>query len=396
MDNYSSTDTFKGKILTILLLTWIFLLNFMSRVILGPLMITIEQDLSISHSQAGGLFLMISIGYFVTLAASGFVAAKLGHRRTIFLSAMSVGAAGMLISISDSLFQVRMSLIALGMGAGLYLPSAVTTITSLVKPQNWGKALAIHELAPNLGLLLSPIMAETFLTSYSWHTLLLWMGLFSIAAGAAFIFFGRGGNFTGDPVRFSGLVSIVRKRSFWIMIYLFSMGVGGSMAVYNMSPLYLVAECGMDRGFTNMILSLSRISGLVLAFAAGWFTDRVGEKTALFYIMMLSGLSTLLLAFTSNMTLLVLVFIQAGLTACFFPPGLSALSRIGTPDARNIIVACTIPFGYLVGGGGLPAMIGYMGDSMSFAVGFAVTGVLILVCPFMIRLLQFHQENDEV
>jgi NNP family nitrate/nitrite transporter-like MFS transporter len=49
-------------------------------------------------------------------------------------------------------------------------------------------------------------------------------------------------------------------------------------------------------------------------------------------------------------------------------------------------VGLTIPFGYLIGGGVIPTLIGVMGDARSFAFGFVMTGILI-ICAGMLALL---------
>jgi NNP family nitrate/nitrite transporter-like MFS transporter len=61
----------------------------------------------------------------------------------------------------------------------------------------------------------------------------------------------------------------------------------------------------------------------------------------------------------------------------FFPAGFAALAVIAPPQARNLAVGFTIPFGYLIGGGAIPTFIGMMGDAGLFALGFAITGLLI-------------------
>ena len=50
---------------------------------------------------------------------------------------------------------------------------------------------------------------------------------------------------------------------------------------------------------------------------------------------------------------------------------------ITPPNARNLAVAFTVPFGFLIGGGAIPTLIGAMGDAGSFATGFMLTGALI-------------------
>jgi len=90
--NTEKTPSIRSQLGPLLLLTGIFFLSFISRIILAPLMPTIEQDLGIGHAEAGTLFLLISAGYFVSLLGAGFLSSRLTHRRTIIFSAISVGS----------------------------------------------------------------------------------------------------------------------------------------------------------------------------------------------------------------------------------------------------------------------------------------------------------------
>ena len=60
---------------------------------------------------------------------------------------------------------MRTGLYALGLAAGLYMPSAIATITALVDQRHWGKAIAIHELAPNLAFFTGPLSPNCFLNT---------------------------------------------------------------------------------------------------------------------------------------------------------------------------------------------------------------------------------------
>ncbi|MGC8809802.1 MAG: hypothetical protein ACP5Q3_06085 [bacterium] len=104
------------------LLTTIFYLNFVSRVILAPLLPVIESDLGLGHGQAGSLFFYIACGYAIGLGGSGFVSSMLNHRRTIIVSIFLVGVSMLGISLSTSLWAIRFFLIICGIFAGLYLP----------------------------------------------------------------------------------------------------------------------------------------------------------------------------------------------------------------------------------------------------------------------------------
>jgi MFS transporter, NNP family, nitrate/nitrite transporter len=375
-----------------LLLASIFFLNFMGRIIIAPLLPAIEKDLSISHVQAGSLFLIMTAGFFLTVTASGLVSSRITHRNTIIFSAFAGAVALVGVSMSHSLLSVRGSLLFLGLAAGFYLPSGIATLTSLVPAKHWGKALAIHELAPNLGFVAAPLISEALLHWFSWRGVLGVLGVSSALCGWVFWRFGQGGRFQGQVPNVSSYRTLLRQSSFWIMVILFGLGVGGSFGIYTMLPLYLTAEQGMDRPFANTLIGLSRVSGVFTSFLAGWATDRFGPRRTLLLVLLLTGLTTMLMGLTSGAWLILLVFVQPMLAVCFFPAGFAALSRIGSAESSSLAVSMAVPLGFLFAGGALPVAIGVLGDAGHFAAGIAGTGVLILSGAFLSRLLRLRQD----
>ena len=386
--------SFRSHIGPILFLAGIFLLNFLGRIILAPLLPTIEKDLGLGHSEAGSLFLLISLGYFIALLGSGFVASRLMHRRTIIVSATAIGLALLGISSSDSVLGIGMGLVLLGLAAGLYLPSGISTLTSLISPSQWGKALAIHELAPNLGFVAAPLLSEGLLQWFSWRGILAVLGIASMVAGLAFSRFGTGGRFPGDAPSVASFRAILVKPAFWIMTTLFSLAITGSLGVYAMLPLYLVTERAMDQYWANTLVAVSRLSGLGMAFLAGWATDRFGARKIMAAVFLLTGAMTFLLGVTKGSWMVLIVFVQPMLAVCFFPAGFAALSCLGSSSSRNVAVSLTIPFAFLIGAGAIPAGIGIMGDTISFAFGFALVGILISMGFLLSLTLQLPAEYE--
>lgn len=362
----------------VLFLAAIFFVNFTARIILAPFLPTIEKELSISHGQAGFFFFLIATGYLTALVSSGFISSRFTHRVTIITSCACVGLALLGIAFAGSLWAMRAGLFALGLAAGLYIPSAIATITALVDSRHWGKAIAVHELAPNLAFLGAPLLAEFFLTWSTWRAALAVLGVVSILLSAVFGRCGRGGEFPGESPASSVFRLLLRTPSFWLMLLLFGLGISSTLGVYAMIPLYLVSERGLERGWTNTILALSRISGPFFGLLGGWVSDRLGPGRTMAGSLLFTGLATLLLGPADASWLVLFVFLQPLLAVWFFPAGFAALSMITPAAARNLAVSFAVPFGFVLGGGVIPTFIGFMGDVGSFAVGFTLTGALIL------------------
>jgi len=388
-------EAFLIQLTPLLLLTSIFFVNFISRIILAPLMPRVKADLALSHAEAGSLFLLISLGYFTTLLASGFISSRLTHRKTIMFSGIAMGVALFITSFSTSLWGMRLGLVAMGMAAGPYMPSGLATLTTLFQYRHWGKALAIHELAPNLSFVLAPLVAEVVLYWFSWRTVFMALGIAAFILATIFARFGRGGDFRGESFKYSSLRLIFANPAFWIMVILFSLGISSTLGIYTMLPLYLVTDHGMDRNWANTLIALSRIAGIGMALAGGWATDRFGPQRVLRNVFVLTGMLTVFIGLASPTWVAAAVFVQPIMAVCFFPAGFAALSMVSSASDRNLTVSLTIPIASLIGGGAAPALIGFVGDVHSFGWGIAMVGGLIMTGTIFSGFLKLQNQTRE-
>jgi NNP family nitrate/nitrite transporter-like MFS transporter len=163
-----------------------------------------------------------------------------------------------------------------------------------------------------------------------------------------------------------------------------------------MLPLYLVSERHLELSWANTLVALSRSYGPILGVLGGWVSDRLGPKRTILMSLTFTGTTTLLLGLVSSFWISIVVLLQPLLAVWFFPAAFAALAATTPPGARNLAVAFTIPFGYLIGGGAIPTFIGIMGDAGSFAVGFMVTGALILLSGALAIFLRLPSNHQKV
>jgi len=368
-------------------LTAIFYLNFVSRIILGPFLPVIEHELGLGHGGAGSLFLFIQIGYATGLLGSGIVSWRLTHRHTIVASAVAVGISLVGLSLTSSLWTMRLWLVLVGTGAGLYLPAGVATITHLVKDAHWGKALAFHELAPNLAFITAPLLAEVFLASISWRGVLAALGGVAVLLGGCFALSGHGGSRQGEAPRLQTVAGLLRDPAVWAMMLIFAAGVGSSLGLYSMLPLFLVSGSGMTLRAANTLTGLSRVACLAVAFFSGWLTDRMGHRHALTVALTTTASLNLCLGlFPGPILTPIFVFLQGAAAVMFFPAAFAAVSRLVPGQMRNLGVALTTAVGVFLGGGGVPTLVGYLAEAVSFSTAFTVVGALAIFSPLLLRV----------
>lgn len=369
---------FRRALPWLLLVMTIFFLNFVSRAIFSPLMLSIEQDLGINHAQAGGFFLMVSLGYSVALAGSSFLSSRLTHRNCVILAAIWMGAGLLAVGHARSPILLQAALFFFGCSGGVYLPSGIAAITSLVREKDYGKAISVHELAPNLSLFLAPLIAEAFLRFTDWRGVMNLLGYACLAMAVIFFFIGKGGRFKGKALNLSRMTAIIRMPAFWIMGVMFCMGVGASIGPYSMLPLFLVNERGQTADFANTLLAFSRALTPVTVIIAGIASDRLGPARTIALYLALTGISTTLLALPAGGWLYAVVLIQPIFSALFFPAGFAAISMAFPPEERSVAISLIVPLGILGGMGFIPTMLGVAGDMGSFATGFILLGLLLM------------------
>src|SRR6056297_85290 len=382
----SSTQSF--PLSSTILLVGVFFMTFIGRTVLSPLLLPIEHELGLSHAEGGSFFLVISIGLMLMMLFSGLLSQHINHHTTITIAVCITGAGLLFIALSGTLFIFRVGLFLIGSGAGLYLPSGVTALTDVVPKNQWGKAIAFHELGPIFGLATGPVFAEIALRYSDWRSLLLVLGVVSFLLGGLFARFARGGRFHGTPPQWHELYKIMKNKQFWIIAFFFVMAIGLEMGVYSMLPAYLVDARGINQSLVNTLVSTSRLTSLLVIFAAGWLSDRFGYRRVIAFIAVSAGLVTAMLGMRQHWALVVGVYLQPMLVSAFFPAGFTALAGVSSPAQRNLSVSLVIPLAYLFGGGAFPTIIGWLAERGAFGVGFIGIGVLTAAGIFLIPAMK--------
>ncbi|MFQ9365126.1 MAG: MFS transporter [Bilophila wadsworthia] len=351
----------------------LFLLNYMSRSTLTPLLVSIEEDLGIGHAQATSLLLMQSAGFSSALAASGFLLSRFKPRQIATIPLAIAGGILLLMPLVHTLGQARLVFIAFGLGVGFYFPAGMATLSSLVFPKDWGKAVAIHELAPNTGFILIPLLAQAGLMFTDWRGVFAIMGVLMICTAGAFLLWGRGGNTRTDAPSFKGCGVLLKNPASWIVALLMAASMIGEFSIYSILQIFLVSAAGFGPEEANLGLSISRLAMPVIVIAAGWAADRFNAKRTVSACFLLHAVALCLMsvdASVSRIPALCGVFLQAASMAFVFPPLFKVFAQCFSADEQPILLSLTMPLAGLISAGGIPFFIGYCGEYYTFGLAF--------------------------
>ena len=347
----------------------LFLLNYMSRSTLTPLLVSIEEDLGIGHAQATSLLLMQSAGFSSALAASGFLLSRFKPRQIATIPLAIAGGILLLMPLVHTLGQARLVFIAFGLGVGFYFPAGMATLSSLVFPKDWGKAVAIHELAPNTGFILIPLLAQAGLMFTDWRGVFAIMGVLMICTAGAFLLWGRGGNTRTDAPSFKGCGVLLKNPASWIVALLMAVSMIGEFSIYSILQIFLVSAAGFGPEEANLGLSISRLAMPVIVIAAALCLMSVDASV-------------------SRIPALCGVFLQAASMAFVFPPLFKVFAQCFSADEQPILLSLTMPLAGLISAGGIPFFIGYCGEYYTFGLAFLTIAAMSVASAVSVAYLK--------
>ena len=182
---------------------------------------------------------------------------------------------------------------------------------------------------------------------------------------------------------------ILHRKDFWIITALWCSCAVASMGIFNIVPLFLVKERGIQIETANTIFSISRIGGLIAMISIGFMIDRFNLKKLLFVLLLATALTTVGIAVIENYwALSVMLFLQATFSVVFFPAGLVAIAKLTTLSERSMFTGILMSMSGIIGPGLSPIILGAIADVWNFQVGILGSGIIMILACLLIKSLK--------
>lgn len=372
-------------------ITLLYLLNYMSRSTLSPLLVQVEEGLSIGHAAASSLLLMQSIGMSISLAASGFLLSRFKPRTMLAVPLALSGVVLLCMNMVEDLFSAQVLFLIFGFMSGGYFPAGMATLATLVFAKDWGKTVAIHELAPNVGFILIPLFAQLGLMFTNWQGVFALMGGLMIALGMAFAFLGRGGSTPTAALSFGECRSLLKNPASWTAALLLTVGMVGEFAIFSILQLFLVSDAGYSPERANVILSLSRVGAPVAVLAGGFAADNWNAGRVVRGCFAAHAVALLLMSLnpdTLHLAVMIGVFLQALSIAFMFPSIFKLFAAAFAQDEQPLLLSLAMPPAGLFSAGVAPFFLGLCGQYLSFAAGFCTIAVISGLTVLSVKFLE--------
>ena len=289
----------EGKGLLFLSVFWFFwFTNMIVRLSFAPVLPLIEDEFLVTHAQAGSIFIFQSIGYALAMFFSGLYAGRFGYKKSIVLSLAATSLLLFLIPFVKAFPLLYVFSFMTGASIGVYLPAVLPLITEYFAEGYWARAIAIHDSGAPAGIFCCPLIALFFLQFFGWR------GTFQVFAVVVLVnavmccFIGHEVKVVRSEKNAFG--DLFRMRSLWIMTILFILATGANLGIFGIMPLYLTKELSLSIGYANHVVGLSRLGAIGVAVSVTFFVHRIDLIKALFVILLVAGILTVLHRFSSR------------------------------------------------------------------------------------------------
>lgn len=367
MIHYAWIIAFTGALVTILA-------HGFGRMSYSVILPSMKDGLMLTYTQLGSIAMGNFVGYLCLAIIGGFLAARFGVRRVVFISLIVIGISLFLTGLVDSFLSAFIMRLITGTGnGGCYVPIMALPAAWFVARKR-GFATGIVSAGVGVGLFLSGIILPLIISyfgkdgwRYAWFVLGIAVFIFSFVCYAflrnnpkekGLSMYGGEEEQRGRPkvTLFSAFKDVVGETEIWKLGCVYFM-FGFSYIIYlTFFVAYLTKEIGVPSIAAGRIFALLGIVSIFCGVIYGWISDVLGRRFGLIIAYVTLAVSYIIFAFWKDYT---------GFYVSAFVFGIASFS------VPTIMAAAS---GDAVGGRLAPAGLGFI--TLFFGIGQALGPVI--------------------
>lgn len=360
---------------------------------IAVLLVDIETEFSIGHTEAGLAFSSMFLLYGLLQFPSGIFSDIKGRKSTILIAMTIMGLSFILIGVSPHFIVFLSAVLLFGIGSGSLQTAGISMLSDLYS-ENRGRALGIQSSMGSLSGLI-PIAAPV-VALIDWRILFfVWGGACILAAA---IFWRKGKETTRIPEgasikgRLGDGLSILKDPEV-ILTFLITVAIVICWTGYtSFFPTFLIETKGFTTLESGILFSILVLGGIFLKPFFGRLSDKRSKKAVLLLIAALGGSITVLLLYVENIFFVAFLSILLSGTASFFLVTNSFLlgrwGSTGRGGKLGFFRSVTV-----LAGSPSSLMIGFTASRFGFITSFTIISIFFLASSILIALNLFLQKH---
>jgi DHA1 family multidrug resistance protein-like MFS transporter len=359
-----------------------------------PILPQYKEIFQLSSAEAGLIPASFFAGRLVFDLIGGVLSDRVGRRLVLSVGCVLTGLASICAGLTSSFPVFLVALFAQGMGAGLFVTSAMSILIALIPPGRTGRAIGTYQSMSLLGFSVGPAVGGLTAASFgprgpffiyavaAFGGLVVATAALRLRTSAASPIGPAGGAVVEWSLRSS--LSLFRKRALLLgllgtgTLAWTSGGIRGSAV-----PLFADAELGFDAIQNGLLMSASSLGQLAVLWPGGFLLDRIGRRPVIIASTLATSASIAMLAIATTPWMLVVVVALLGAAlGCLGIGPWAILVDVVEPKLYGTaagIQRTGLDVGKVLGPVFVGALIDAHGYHEAFALCAAIVGVTALV-----------------
>ena len=369
----------------LLVLTSVYVSNYVDRQILSILLEPIKRDFGLSDTQLGFLSGISFAIFYATLGIPIAVWADRGNRRNIITLATTLfSVMTALCGFAQSFAQLALARIGVGIGEAGSSPPSHSIVADLYEPHERATALAIFALGVNIGILIGFLAGGWINEFFGWRAAFMVVGVpglllallvrLSVPEPPRGHSEGRGAEAeTAAPPLAEAFRSLWRVRSLRHIALGAALNSFVGYGAVAWVPTFLIRSFGMTTGDVGTALALIiGIVGGLGTFLGGYFADRLAHRDVRWNMWLVAACVGGGTPFTFGVYLapdafwaLAAFLVPAAVGALYLGPSLAMVQGLVSLRMRTVASALLLFVINIIGLGLGPQMVGVVSDLLA-------------------------------
>lgn len=257
----------------------------------------LAADLQVSAARAGQLVLLFALSYAVGSPLMAALFSRFRRRPLLIASLAAFSGLALAAGLAHGFAQLALARIALGLAAGVFLPTASAVAAAMVSPALRGRALAIVSGGGTVAVALGVPLGAWIASWGGWRTAyLLIAAVAALAAWGLALGLPRALAQAPAAVKQAPAFEAARAPGVLPALLVTLLWATGGFSFYTYIALFLSGSLGFGAEGASAVFCAIGVAAALGTAAGGWATDRFGadrvaQGFALMLVLILGGLS---------------------------------------------------------------------------------------------------------
>lgn len=372
-----------------------------------------KQDLGANEFLVGAVIAGFAIGRLVFDVPAGFLADRLGIKRTMVLGLGVLVGSSALAGFAPSYWVLLSARVVEGIGSSIYVSAAIAFVLLSSESSKRGTNIGTYQSILMLGPITGPIVGAPIAVFLGYNAPYFAFSAFMLVAllvMSVLIYRGRfdirqipeshrheaASNSQARVATYLGTASIATFGFAFLRSGIYTTGM----------PLFAYGNLELSVFDVGIMLTMASLANLATSFFSGRLTQIYGMQRPLFAAILFSAVLVAIIPLASTMIQLLVIITLLGITSGFFGQSIAWAAeqieekvkrRKESPAGSAVLgvhshVTRGIGFNRMIGDLGLilgPLFVGYLisllsGNSLSWFVAFGSTSAILGVVSFLI------------